>query len=60
MGRLKPGWTEQRADAYIKTISPAFMQATLHRPTGPRRQAFLANKLGDGGRHRRLGPAPAI
>src|SRR4051794_39552465 len=46
MGRLKPGWTAERADAYIKSISPAFMQATLpatYRPDDAKR--FLANKL---------------
>ena len=46
MGRLKPGWNEQRADAYMKSISPAFMQATI----APSYRAdfakkFVANKL---------------
>src|SRR5450759_5707595 len=29
MGRLKPGWTEQRTVNYLKTVSPAIMEATL-------------------------------
>ena len=29
MGRLKPGWTAERATAQFVAISPAFMQATL-------------------------------
>src|SRR5436190_12302384 len=46
IGRLKPGWTEQRADAYMKSISPAFMQATIS-PTyrADFVKKFLANKL---------------
>jgi putative ABC transport system permease protein len=46
MARLKPGWTEQRANAYMQSISPAFMQATLpptYRPDDAKR--FLTNKL---------------
>jgi predicted permease len=46
MGRLKPGWTEKRADKYIKTVSPAIMEATLppsYRPDQAKR--YLANKL---------------
>jgi predicted permease len=46
MGRLKPGWTAQRADKYIKTVSPAIMEAGLpptYRPDQAKR--FLANKL---------------
>ena len=27
MGRLKPGWTEQRTQNYIKTVSPVIMEA---------------------------------
>jgi predicted permease len=29
MGRLKPGWTVERASAHLDTISPALFQATL-------------------------------
>ncbi|HEY7112594.1 MAG TPA: ABC transporter permease [Thermoanaerobaculia bacterium] len=29
VGRLKPGWTPARADAYLKTIAPAIFRATL-------------------------------
>jgi putative ABC transport system permease protein len=46
MGRLKPGWTVQSADAHFKAISPAIMQATLpesYKPDLAKR--FLANKL---------------
>ncbi len=46
MGRLKPGWTAERADKYIKTVSPAIMEATLppsYRPDQAKR--YLANKL---------------
>ena len=46
MGRLKPGWTTERANAYFKTLSPAIMEATLpagYRPDDAKR--FLANKL---------------
>jgi predicted permease len=52
MGRLKPGWTLERATAHLHTLSPAIMQATLP-PTYKSAQAkkYLANKLGatDGG-----------
>ena len=46
MGRLKPGWTVKRATAYLHTISPGIMQATLP-PTYPPGLAkgYLANKL---------------
>ena len=46
MGRLRPGWTEKRADTYIKAKSPAIMEATLppsYRPAQAKR--YLANKL---------------
>ena len=46
MGRMKPGWTEKRTDNYMKTVSPAIMEATLppsYRPDQAKR--FLANKL---------------
>lgn len=46
MARLKPGWTEQRATAYLKTVSPAIMEASLpssYRPDQAKR--YLANKL---------------
>ena len=46
MGRLKPGWTIERANAQIQTISPAIMQESLpesYRTDDARK--FLANKL---------------
>jgi predicted permease len=46
MGRLKPGWTLQRAKAQLQAISPGVMRATL--PTSYRAddaKRFLANKL---------------
>jgi len=46
MGRLKPGWTIERADAQIRTISPAIMQESL--PPSYRAddaKKYLANKL---------------
>ncbi len=46
MGRLKPGWTIKRTTAYLHTISPGIMQATLP-PTYPPgiAKGYLANKL---------------
>jgi len=46
MGRLKPGWTIERANAQIRTISPAIMQESL--PPSYRAEdakKYLANKL---------------
>jgi predicted permease len=46
MGRLKPGWTVDRANAYMQSQSPAIMEATLpseYRPEMAKR--YLANKL---------------
>ena len=46
MGRLKPGWTLERAKAQIDTIAPAIMRESLpssYRADGARK--FLANKL---------------
>ena len=46
MGRLKPGWTPARAATYLKTVSPAIMEATLppsYRPDPAKK--YLANKL---------------
>ncbi len=46
MGRLKPGWTIERANAYIHTLSPGIMEATLppeYRPDDAK--LYLANKL---------------
>jgi putative ABC transport system permease protein len=46
IGRLKPGWTVERADAYIKTVSPSFMEATMSPKYRPEMaQRFLKNKL---------------
>ena len=46
MGRLKPGWTIQRANAELRTLSPRIMEATLppsYRPDDAKK--YLANKL---------------
>ncbi len=46
MGRLKPGWSLERALAHIRTISPRIVQATLpevYRPDDAKH--YLANKL---------------
>jgi predicted permease len=46
MGRLKPGWTLERANAFYQTVSPAITKATLppsYRPDQAKR--YLANKL---------------
>jgi len=46
MGRLKPGWTFQRATAHLQALSPAIMQESLpptYRPNDAKR--YLANKL---------------
>ena len=46
MGRLKPGWTLDKASAQIQSIAPAVMQATLppsYKPDMAKR--YLANKL---------------
>jgi predicted permease len=46
MGRLKPGWTVQSANAQIQAISPAIMQATLpviYQPDMAKQ--YLKNKL---------------
>lgn len=46
MGRLKPGWTPQRATSQLHALSPSIMRATLP-PTYKAVQAkkYLANKL---------------
>ena len=46
MGRLKPGWTAQRATAHLEALSPGIMQATLppgYKPATAKK--YLANKL---------------
>jgi putative ABC transport system permease protein len=46
MGRLKPGWTIERANLHLRTLSPSMMEATLppvYRPDDAKR--YLANKL---------------
>ncbi len=46
MGRLKPGWTVERAKAHLESLSPGIMQATLppiYRPDAAKK--YLANKL---------------
>jgi predicted permease len=46
MGRLKPGWSLERANAHLQTLSPGIMRATLpptYRPDGAKK--YLENKL---------------
>jgi predicted permease len=46
MGRMKPGWTLERAQAQIRTIAPAIMEDSLppaYRP--PDAKKYLENKL---------------
>jgi predicted permease len=46
MGRLKPGWSVDRANAHLQALSPDIMRATLpptYRPDGAKR--YLENKL---------------
>lgn len=46
MGRLKPGWTVERAASHLRAVSPGIMQATLppiYKPDTVKR--YLANKL---------------
>ncbi|MBV8817193.1 MAG: ABC transporter permease, partial [Acidobacteriaceae bacterium] len=46
MGRLKPGWTLQRADAQLRGASPAIMQATVPEVyKAGQIKNYLANKL---------------
>ena len=52
MGRLKPGWTVERANAHLHALSPGIMRATVpptYKPDTAKR--YLANKLAatDGG-----------
>jgi predicted permease len=46
MGRLKPGWTPERATAHLQALAPSILQATLppiYRSETAKR--YLANKL---------------
>jgi predicted permease len=46
MGRLKPGWTMERANAHLQTMAPGIMEATVppqYRPDDAK--LYLANKL---------------
>jgi predicted permease len=46
IGRLKPGWTIERANTQLKAISPGIMRATLPDSYKPElAKKFLANKL---------------
>jgi predicted permease len=46
MGRLKPGWTVEKAMAHFRTISPGVMQATLPESyKADLAKRYLANKL---------------
>jgi predicted permease len=52
MGRLKPGWTVERANAHLHALSPGIMRATVpptYKPDAAKR--YLANRLAatDGG-----------
>lgn len=47
MGRLKPGWTAQRATSHLHALSPAIMKATLPASYTPdTAKRFLENKIG--------------
>lgn len=46
MGRLKPGWTVERATTHLQTLAPSILQASLppiYRPDQAKR--YLANKI---------------
>jgi putative ABC transport system permease protein len=46
MGRLKPGWTVERATAHLEAISPALFEATLPPKYQPEdAKIYLADKL---------------
>ena len=46
MGRLKPGWTIERANAQIQTVSPSIMRDSLPDSyRADRAKKYLANKL---------------
>ena len=46
MGRLKPGWTTERASAHLRALSPGIMQASLPPTYQPdEAKKYLANKL---------------
>jgi putative ABC transport system permease protein len=46
MGRLKPGWTIERANAQIQALSPAIMRETLPSPyRADMAKGYLSNKL---------------
>jgi putative ABC transport system permease protein len=47
MGRLKPGWTDERAAAQLRSLSPGFFEATLPPEFNPSNaKHFLQYKLG--------------
>jgi putative ABC transport system permease protein len=47
MGRLKPGWSAERASAHLASISPGLFEATLPRNYPPESvTSYLAFKLG--------------
>jgi putative ABC transport system permease protein len=47
IGRLKPGWTAERATAHLHALSPGIMRATLPpRYKAEQAKKYLANKLG--------------
>ncbi len=47
LGRLKPGWSVERAKAHLHTLSPGLMEATLPERYKPDMvKKYLANKIG--------------
>jgi len=61
MGRLKPGWTLERAQAQIRTIAPAVMEDSLppsYRP--PDAKKYLKQADPDSRRNRCFAIAPSI
>src|SRR5215470_11616193 len=46
MGRLKPGWSTERANAHLRSLSPGIMEATLPETYKPETaKSYLADKL---------------
>ncbi len=62
MGRLKPGWTMERASAHWQALSPGFMQATLPESYRPDAAKTISEEQagGDGGSQRRFRLAPPV
>ena len=46
MGRLKPGWSAERANAHLAVLSPEIMKATLPEMYRPdMAEKYLKNKI---------------